>query len=65
MGGKEGMIGLLGRVVIPLDPEGFIKVRGELWKASCTDDSIGIGEKVVVVGIRDLMLFVKPSCQAV
>ena len=65
MGGKEGMIGLLGRVVVALDPQGVVKVRGELWKASCTNGCIGVDEKVVVVGIRDLMLFVKPSCSAV
>ena len=38
VGGREGMIGLQGKVVTPLTPEGVIKVRGELWKASCNDD---------------------------
>ena len=58
MGGREGMIGLQGKVVTPLTPEGVIKVRGELWKASCTDDSIGTEEAVVVVGIEGLRLLV-------
>lgn len=31
--GKEEMIGLIGTVVEELNPEGMIKVRGELWKA--------------------------------
>ena len=29
VGGREGMIGLQGKVVTPLTPEGVIKIRGE------------------------------------
>jgi len=57
--GREGMIGLRGRVVAPLNPEGVIRIQGELWKASCTDDSIGTDEEVVVVEIEGLRLVVK------
>lgn len=35
--GAEGMIGRRGKVVIPLTPEGLIKVQGELWKAYSTN----------------------------
>ena len=57
--GREGMIGLRGRVVAPLNPEGVIRIQGELWKASCTDDSIGTDEEVRVVEIEGLRLVVK------
>ncbi len=59
VGGREGMIGLQGKVVTPLTPEGVIKIRGELWKASCADDSISSQEEVIVVGIEGLRLLVE------
>ena len=31
--GAEGMIGLAGKVVRPLSPDGVIKVGGEYWQA--------------------------------
>ena len=57
--GGEGMIGLEGRVVTPLTPEGVIKVRGELWKAYSTDASISADEEVIVVELEGLKLLVK------
>ena len=57
--GREGMIGLQGKVVTPLTPEGVIKVRGELWKAYSTDVSIGADEEVTVVGREGLTLLVR------
>lgn len=57
--GREGMIGLEGTVVTPLAPDGAIKVRGELWKASSTDACISTGDKVIVVGLEGLRLFVR------
>ncbi|BAD84536.1 predicted membrane-bound serine protease, NfeD homolog [Thermococcus kodakarensis KOD1] len=58
--GKEEMIGAVGKVVEDLDPEGLIKVRGELWKAVSKDGSlIKVGEKVRVVGMDGLTLIVE------
>lgn len=31
----ETLIGMTGRVITAIDPEGVIEVRGELWAASC------------------------------
>ena len=59
VGGREGLIGLQGKVVRPLTPEGVIKTRGELWKAKCIDDSISTQEEVVVIGVEGLKLLVK------
>ncbi len=58
--GAEGMIDLGGKVVTPLTPEGLIKVRGELWKASSTNNyAINADEEVLVVGLEGLRLFVR------
>lgn len=59
VGGREGMIGLQGKVLKPLAPEGVIRVRGELWKASSVGDSIDTDEEVTIVGIERLRLLVK------
>ena len=60
VGAREGLIGLQGRVVKPLMPEGVIKVHGELWKAKCiNDDSISSQEEVIIVDVEGLTLLVK------
>jgi membrane-bound serine protease (ClpP class) len=60
MTGSEGMIGLEGKVVKPLNNDGLIQVCGELWKATSTDaTTIAIDEEVIVVGIKGLKLLVR------
>ena len=54
--GREGMIGLQGRVVQPLTPVGTIYVKGENWKARSNGDYIEVDENVEVVGIEGLTL---------
>lgn len=54
----ETMIGSEGKVVTPLAPEGYVKVKGELWKASSTELELEVGDEVVVVGIDGLKLIV-------
>ncbi|MFC1925724.1 NfeD family protein [Chloroflexota bacterium] len=58
-GGKKSMLGLSGNAVTPLDPEGLIRARGELWKAECTDGTICAQEAVIIVSIQGLKLIVK------
>ncbi|QDA31499.1 nodulation protein NfeD [Thermococcus indicus] len=58
--GKEELIGEVGRVVEDIDPEGVIKLHGELWKAESRDGSmIPVGEKAKVVEVRGLTLIVE------
>ena len=57
--GREGMIGIQGRVVKPLTPFGTVIVEGEHWKARCVDDKIEVDEDVEIVGINRLTLTVK------
>lgn len=57
--GKEEMIGEIGRVVQDLNPEGMVKIRGELWRAESKDGRpIKVGERVKVVEVRGLTLIV-------
>jgi len=57
--GLPSMVGALGRVASRLSPEGMVKIRGELWKASSSEGNIETGESVVVIGERGLKLAVK------
>ncbi len=58
--GREEMIGLKGIVVRELNPEGMVRVRGELWKAVSDEGGrIPVGARVVVVGMDGLTLRVR------
>jgi len=53
--GDKGMIGMIGVTRSRLDPEGYVFVRGELWKV-IADQTIEIGEKIKVLKVEDLTL---------
>jgi membrane-bound serine protease (ClpP class) len=55
----KAIIGESGEAVMPLNPEGYVRIRGELWKASSTEPFIDTGEKVIVVDVNGLILSVK------
>ncbi len=57
----ENMIGSEGKVVKPIAPEGYVKVQGVLWKATCAESNLEAGGEVVVVGIEGLRLIVSPK----
>ncbi len=60
--GREEMMGMKGKVIQTLEPEGMIRIRGELWKArSRNGERIPAGEEVEVVGVDGLMLIVVRS----
>lgn len=54
--GREGMIGLRGKVVKPLKPVGTIIVKGENWTAKSVDNYIQAGENVEVIEVDGLTL---------
>ncbi len=59
--GVEGLVGSIGVVRTPLDPEGKIFVAGEHWTArSATGAPIPQGARVEVVSVDRLKVFVKP-----
>jgi len=58
--GMEELVGEVGKVVEDLDPEGVVKLHGELWKAESKDGKrIPVGEKVRVVEVKGLTLIVE------
>ena len=61
--GAEGLIGLEGAVVEPLNPAGVIKIKDEYWKAKSVGENIAVGEEVEIVEIKGLTLMVKRKSQ--
>jgi membrane-bound serine protease (ClpP class) len=58
--GAENLVGAVGKSVEPLDPEGHIRVQGELWQARASE-VVPAGTKVKVVAIDDLTLEVETA----
>ncbi|NJE85734.1 nodulation protein NfeD [Thermococcus sp. CX2] len=57
--GKEELVGAEGKVIQELNPEGLVRIHGEIWKAISKDGSrIPAGEKVRVVEVKGLTLIV-------
>jgi membrane protein implicated in regulation of membrane protease activity len=52
-------IGSRGRAATPISPTGYVRVNGELWRAS-SNSNIDAGEEISVVGIEGLKLLVSP-----
>jgi membrane-bound serine protease (ClpP class) len=61
-GGVDGLIGEVGLVKEPVDPEGLIFVHGEYWRAK-SRDPIEEGERVEVESADGLILRVKRSAK--
>ncbi len=59
--GLPTMLGSRGKVVSPLAPDGFVRIKGELWEAMSVDNSVNVGEEVTVVGQDALKLIVHKS----
>jgi membrane-bound ClpP family serine protease len=58
--GAEGLVGRVGVAVTECDPEGHVRVEGELWKAHCAE-GVRAGDQVVVDGVESsLTLVVAP-----
>jgi membrane-bound serine protease (ClpP class) len=57
--GVPSIIGEKGSVVSFLNPEGQVKIRGELWGAIADEGEIEAGEEVEVVGQNGLKLTVR------
>ena len=57
--GLTDMVGSKGKVVTPLDPEGMVRIKGELWKSRSVGGRIDAGEEVMVVAREGLRLIVR------
>ena len=61
--GTGSLIGALGVAREPLDPEGYVAVGSELWRARVTADAAPVetGAKVRVLEVRNLLLLVEQA----
>lgn len=59
--GKESLIDRVGKVQIPLDPDGIILLGGEKWSAELVpgEEHAPAGTRVQVVGVDGLTLQVQ------
>ena len=59
--GSEELVGSVGEVRMPLDPEGQVFIQGALWKAQASGSGeIGPGTRVRVKAVDGLTLEVEP-----
>ena len=52
-------IGSRGRTTPPISPTGYVRVNGELWRAS-SSATIGAGEEIAVAGMEEMTLLISP-----
>jgi len=57
--GMTLLIGLTGECITELDPEGLIRVQGEIWKGVSECGLIAEGAEVVIKRFQSLTLTVK------
>ncbi|MBB2150280.1 NfeD family protein [Pedobacter gandavensis] len=62
--GIQLLLGKTGEVLSQLDPYGQVEINGEVWIAESLTGKISISERVKVVRIKGLTLFVEPVGQA-
>ena len=62
--GREALIGQVGRVRTPLDPEGMVWLDGALWKATTDHGPVPAGARVEVLEVDGLHLLVTPFKEA-
>ena len=62
--GVDRLIGEQGVVKQRLDPEGYVLVHGELWKARAQpESSFDPGTRVLIEAVDGMLLFVTPLAQ--
>ena len=57
--GLEAMPGLTGIAMEPLEPDGRIRVQGEIWNASSITGNIKKGETVRINAVKKMLLYVE------
>ena len=59
-GGAEGMIGERAIVIDACDPNGLVRVRGEVWKATA-ETFLAEGERATVLAVEGLRVTIGPE----
>jgi membrane-bound serine protease (ClpP class) len=57
--GREGLVGLVAEARTPLNPQGKVFVKGELWDATVVGAPLEAGERVEIVAVEGFHLQVK------
>jgi membrane-bound serine protease (ClpP class) len=57
--GSEGIVGESGETLTSLNPDGQVRVHGEIWNATSEEGEISAGTKIVVTAVNNLKLKVK------
>lgn len=58
--GLKTMIGQLAIVIVPLKPNGSVRVNGEIWQAESIGGEIAVDQEVKIIDVKDLKLIVEP-----
>ena len=61
--GEESMVGTIGTVREPLNPDGMVFVDGALWQATSNEGPLPVGTQVRVTEVHGLRLEVRPVSQ--
>ena len=59
--GVEGIINEVGEAISNLEPDGLVKVHGEIWSAESLENKIEAGSKIIVNQVSNLKLKVKKA----
>lgn len=59
--GAEAMIGQEARVRTALEPTGMVFLDGALWEATSEGGPVAVGERVTVIRLEGLRLWVRPA----
>jgi len=62
--GAATMVGEKGVAVTDCRPKGQVRLRGQIWSATCAAQGVSAGETVVVTALRGLQLDVIPDASA-
>ncbi len=57
--GQKAIIGSKGEAINLIDPNGMVKINGEMWSAISLSGKINAGESIIVKEIKDLTLYVE------
>jgi membrane-bound serine protease (ClpP class) len=57
--GQEGLINEIGEAITDLNPDGSIKIHGEIWNAESIEGFVSKGSKIIVTGISNFKLLIK------
>ena len=59
--GVEGIVGESGEAISDLNPDGQVRIHGEIWSATSAEGKIKSGSRVVVEQIKNLRLTVRKA----